>query len=420
MTTYICKVTLCSALLLLLYKILFEEQKMHVFNRYYLLAGLVLSFVFPMITYGTPSTVLPVIANAFLNSRMPANIQTIHPLYTINNVNYVIPVIIIIYVAVASILLIRYLKNIKTILLKRHDNFKVLYENQKIVLIADDVIPHSFWNCIFLNREDYLKGKIENEILYHELSHVQQKHSFDILLIEFIQVIFWFNPFMFLYKKAIQLNHEFLADEAVVRKFKDAQTYQYVLLNQVSKQSGSPITSASNYLITKKRLIMMTKPGSFVQSLCRKVAVIPVFAISVLLFGTKTSAQQSSNDLDRSIRTMLERNITFPESLFKGQDGIALVHIFNSNDSIIIKSLYSSYKDYNFGMDRNLTEIANRGAVAFKLGKSELIVPVIFHYFDKVNPDPDLTLNPEAKKIIKQIGRQIDVTTPVIMIGGPR
>jgi len=215
-----------------------------------------------MITYGTPNAVLPNVAYAFLNSRIPTDVGTIQPSVTINTINYVIPVIIIIYVTVMAFLLIRFLKNIRTILLKSGDNLKVLYENRKIVLIIDDVIPHSFWNWIFLNTEDYLKGNIENEILYHELSHVQQTHSVDILLIEFIQVIFWFNPFIFLYKKAIQLNHEFLADQAVVHKFKDTSTYQLVLLNQASKQSSPPIASASNYLVTKKRLIMMTKPMS--------------------------------------------------------------------------------------------------------------------------------------------------------------
>jgi len=163
----------------------------------------------------------------------------------------------------------------------------------------------------------------------------------------------------------------------------------------------------------------MTKPKSFAKSLCRKVAVIPVFAISAFLFSTKTAAQLGKIDLDTSIRRMLERNIAFPESLFTGENGIALLHIFKFNDSIIIKSVYTSYKDYDFRMDGNLTEIANRRTVPFKLDESEVIVPVIFHYFDKRNSEPDLTLTSEARKAINQMGRKIDVTTPVVMIGGP-
>ena len=270
-----------------------------------------------------------------------------------------------------------------------------------------------------MNKNDYLNGTIKNEIVYHELSHVQQKHSFDILLIEFIHVIFWFNPFIFLYKKAIQLNHEFLADEAVISKFENVQAYQYVLLNQVRKNSNPSITSALNYLITKKRLIMMTKPKSFVHLLCRKIAVIPVFAISIFLFGSKTSAQQTKDVLDTSIRRMLERNIVFPESLFKGKDGFALLYLYKSKGSIVIKSLYSSYSDYNFGVDQTLTEVANRNGLAANLSQSELIVPVLYQYFDGVHREADLRLTAEAKKVISQLGLDIDLNTPVIMIGGP-
>jgi len=416
MTMYIYKVILCSALLLFIYNKLFQQQKMHVFNRVYLLSSLVLSFIFPIITYGTDDAVLPNATNAFLNSRIPADVNTIRSSVIIQNGNYVTPFILI-YIIVTGILLFRYLNNIRIILLSRRNNVNVLYENRKIVLVTNDVIPHSFWNWIFLNKENYIKGKIDIQILYHELTHIRQKHTLDILLIEFIQTIFWFNPFIFLYKKAIQLNHEFLADQAVVDKFKDTVSYQFVLLNQTSKQSSSPITSASSYLLTKKRLIMMTKPKSFVKSLCRKLVIIPVFAISVFLFGAKTSAQETRNTLDTSIRRMLERNITFPESLSSGQNGIALLHIFKSKDSIIIRSLYSSYKDFDLGMDRNLTEIANELALSLKLDKPEVIVPVIYHCFDEQHREPDLSLTPEAKKVTNEMGRNIDVSTPVVMVG---
>ena len=163
----------------------------------------------------------------------------------------------------------------------------------------------------------------------------------------------------------------------------------------------------------------MTKPKSFVHLLCRKIAVIPVFAISVFLFGSKTSAQQTKDVLDTSIRRMLERNIVFPESLFKGKDGFALLYLYKSKGSIVIKSLYSSYRDYNFGVDQTLTEVANRNGLAANLSQSELIVPVIYQYFDGVHREADLRLTAEAKKVISQLGLDIDLNTPVIMIGGP-
>jgi beta-lactamase regulating signal transducer with metallopeptidase domain len=71
-------------------------------------------------------------------------------------------------------------------------------------------------NTIFINQDDYHNRKIE-ELYTHELIHVTKKHSIDILIIETLKVLFWFNPIFIFYKRAIQLNHEFLADEKVVK-----------------------------------------------------------------------------------------------------------------------------------------------------------------------------------------------------------
>ena len=120
------------------------------------------------------------------------------------------------------------------------------FDQAKLVLIEKDVIPHSFLNNIFLNKKHYLEGRIEKEILAHELAHVKQYHSFDILLAQSFQCIFWFNPLFRFYTKAIQLNHEFLADESVVRSTANQLVYQQLLL---SKASGKERFSLASPLI---------------------------------------------------------------------------------------------------------------------------------------------------------------------------
>jgi hypothetical protein len=161
-------------------------------------------------------------------------------------------------------------------------------------LINEDITPHSFLNCIFINKEAYQNGSIENEILVHESAHIQQKHSVDILMVEALQFVFWVNPFILLYKKAIQLNHEFLADEAVLKTCHDTVSYQYLLIQKANKQRGAALASQFNYSITKKRLIMMTRTKSIKKAFCRQIAIIPVLALSLFVFSTKQSLAQDT------------------------------------------------------------------------------------------------------------------------------
>ena len=115
------------------------------------------------------------------------------------------------------------------------------------------------------------------------------------LFIEILQILFWFNPFIFLYRKALLLNHEFLADEAVINKYNDVSAYQFLLLEKASNHSSSFITSQFNYSITKKRLLMMTRSKSLKNALCKQLAILPVLGIALFFFSTKTIAQETRN-----------------------------------------------------------------------------------------------------------------------------
>jgi beta-lactamase regulating signal transducer with metallopeptidase domain len=86
----------------------------------------------------------------------------------------------------------------------------------------------------------------------HEFTHVKEKHSRDVIFIELLQTIFWFNPMLIFYKKAIQLNHEYLADEAVVRVYDNVPAYQLLLLDKTAYDCNAYLTSNFNYSVTKK------------------------------------------------------------------------------------------------------------------------------------------------------------------------
>ncbi|MFO7822678.1 MAG: M56 family metallopeptidase [Cyclobacterium sp.] len=293
MIIYLIKIILCSALLISVYKALLEKEKMHQFNRAYLLGSLAFSILVPFFTFNQGTQPLPFAGGMVTETAFSLDHGVSEQTNEETSINYQSIIYLTIYISVAVLLFYRFTVNLKMILQRAWTNPIIKYKNSKIVLMPQNVMPHSFLNYIFLNAEEYINGNIQREILIHELAHVRQKHSWDIIFFEIIQVLFWFNPFLFIYRKALLLNHEFLADDAVVGTNNDVGSYQRLLLEKIGQQSSSFITSQFKYSITKQRILMMTKTKSFRNALCRQIAVVPILGISLLLFSTKINAQET-------------------------------------------------------------------------------------------------------------------------------
>lgn len=167
-------------------------------------------------------------------------------------------------------------------------------------------VPHSFLHYIFLSEESYKKGDIKEEIWQHELTHVVQRHSIDIIITELMQIFLWFNPLLFIYQKMIRVNHEFLADEAVIKSGADARGYQYLLLTPQNSMAGTFPASAFNYAITKKRLLMITKTTSPMKARVKQMMVILPVAGLFLLCCVKTVAQSAATDTVPKVNTRYE------------------------------------------------------------------------------------------------------------------
>ena len=126
------------------------------------------------------------------------------------------------------------------------------------------------------------------------MAHVRQKHTLDVLVIELFHTVFWFNPFFQLLAKAIRLNHEFLADQTAIEIHKNIAQYQLLLLQRASGYSLNHLASNLSYLLTKKRLIMMTKSESKRMAFFKKIALVPLLLGLVFVFATQGIAQDDA------------------------------------------------------------------------------------------------------------------------------
>ena len=299
MIIYILKMIACSAAFYALYHFLFIKEKMLVFNRFYLLFGLIASFIIPLLTFTVyvsastaPVKLYPV--NYFL-------IDEDKPVFTIYD--YLIILSIATVVLVTGVLLMRFIKNILRIKRIIRVSKKIKLENAQLVLVEKDTVPYSFLRNIFINKKEYEQGRVADAVIVHEMAHVKQKHSLDIIFIELLQNITWFNPFLYLYKIAIKINHEFLADEAAVRQTEDRLRYQQLLLQSVYVNNNIPLAS-SFFFITKKRLIMLQKTFKRKRAVWAGLAALPLLALLVYFLSSKVYAHDDKADKQATLQVV--------------------------------------------------------------------------------------------------------------------
>lgn len=297
MMEYILKVILCSGLFLAVYLLLLEKEKMHRFNRFYLLCTMALALVIPFIVISHTVEYISVpAAPAQLPAYDAAGDSYITPAAAAPAVNYLPLVVTVMYGLVSLLLLIRFVYNLSVIIRKAATHETVRQKNAVIVLTNSTNPPYSFFHFIFINKEQWQAGSMAPQVLQHELTHARQLHTLDILFSELLLVFCWVNPFFFLYRKYIRLNHEYLADDGVLHYFSDTTAYQYLLVQHTPGQSASVLASPFNYLTVKKRIVMMTTQTSFIQKCIKQGIVAAVVIAALFSFSTRAYTQKVQQD----------------------------------------------------------------------------------------------------------------------------
>ncbi|CAC9973908.1 N-acetylmuramoyl-L-alanine amidase [Flavobacterium panici] len=352
MTDFLIKSTISLSVLLAVYHLLLQNEKMFRFNRYFLLVSLLFSILVPFMSFEIQQDIPIVYNNAIPFSTNTGHLPIQTELIDINKdqqTNYWLSLLWIIYGLITLILSYRFVQNIYKITSKAKVSKIIVYQNIRMVLLSEKTLPYSFWNSIYMNQNDFENGLIEQELFTHEIAHVKQKHTLDVIFIEVLKTLFWFNPIFIFYKKAIQLNHEFLADENVIAAHHDVYLYQNLLLNKFNISKPIYLTSNLNFLSTKKRLIMMTKITSKTKSLMmQSLAVLGLLVIFLILAfkplplsGKKTiviDAGHGGEDIGAQIGAGQEKkiveNIANKIKLLNSKDEIEII-LLRKDDSFI-------------------------------------------------------------------------------------
>ena len=306
MELYFLKSAACLAVLLLFYKLLLEKQDMHVFNRIYLLLSVVISFVVPFITFTdyveapTEAIVYTTAESSMLPSPLPPESST--PIWP-----YVLWGL---YFGGVLFFGIKFVSNLKELLLKIRNNPQLKDSSYTNVLLKEEIVPHTFLDYIFLNKKKFEEGSIPREVFEHEQAHAAQKHSYDILFMELLQVVLWFHPLLYLTKNAIKLNHEFLADKMVLKKGTATAEYQQMLLAFSSGASHGSLAHPINYSFIKKRFTVMKTKTPTWAIWARSLLVLPVAALLLYGFSTKEVVVKETTKLLDNEKLILQEKAT--------------------------------------------------------------------------------------------------------------
>ncbi len=248
-------------------------------NRYYLLGSLIISCAISFFDF---SWLLPNLNSSYIilldaviigNEVIQESIQTYLTTFQI---------ILIIYLTGVGIFSARYLFQLLQLLHIISTNKVTRNNGISIISLEKPVSPFSFFNYIILPSSDYSKEDIEG-IIDHELIHVKQRHTIDILIMDLLAIIFWFNPVIWLYKSSIKLTHEYLADEGVLVKGYKTNFYQNLLLNQTLSIQVNTLTNNFNHSLIKRRFIMMSKSRSSTLAKLKLLLVLPAIVAIILL-----------------------------------------------------------------------------------------------------------------------------------------
>ena len=314
---YILKSAACLAVFYLFYKLLMSRDTFHRFNRFALLGLLVLSSVLPLVevSVNRPAPVHETMLT-LEQLLLLADVQAEGEVVSQPTTALWVRVALMVYLVGIVFFAIRNLWSLgRLAVLLRHGHLEQLAdwlpgrtENVRLVVHNRDIAPFSWMCYIVLSRKDLEENG--REILIHELAHIRNHHSWDLLLADLCIFVQWFNPAAWLLKQELQTIHEYEADDTVLREGVDAKKYQMLLIKKAVGTRLYSMANSFNHSSLKKRITMMLKEKSSPWARVKYLYVLPLAALAVSAFArpevSAVADELSSakvNDLVASMKT---------------------------------------------------------------------------------------------------------------------
>ena len=295
--TYELKVAVLIAVFYIFWRLLVANETWHRLNRIVLLSTALASFVLPLcvITIHQTVEVMPPVADTLPlptdETAMPMeSVPIVTNTETERPFNWLLPLTIIYIIGVVVVLSKMLLSLWRLHRMRAESKVHPLPDGYLMAVCEKVSTPFSWWNTVFMNHNDYEKGT--NALLTHELGHLRLHHSADVLLVELLTALQWFNPAMWMLRADLRTIHEYEADQQVISHgFNDIQ-YLQLLIRKAAGQGGYSLANGISNSALKKRVTMIMKPKSNHRQWLRYAYLLPIIAISLYAScETKTDYQ---------------------------------------------------------------------------------------------------------------------------------
>ncbi len=272
---YLAESSVCLALFYLVYQAFLSRETFFSTNRFFLMFSIPLSFVIPLINIPSPFRTI--------TAAHPQNyFSALSPIRT-NPLGFM-DILAVIYLLGVGFFLFRFGCKIFQLFLLIRKNGHQKCGRLKLVFIDQDTAPFSFFNFFFLNKSKISQHDLLR-IIDHELVHVNQYHTIDLLIIELLTIVEWFNPFVRPYKKSLKETHEYLADNKVIAQGYSRAMYQMLIFEQHVGLKLFEFVNSFNQSLIKRRMTMMTRGKSKTWAKSKFLLLIPAICFLVLAFA---------------------------------------------------------------------------------------------------------------------------------------
>lgn len=329
---YLVRSFFCLGILYFIWWLFMSKDTFFTVNRYYLMSSIFLSLLIPLFDFSS-ITNFGRISTAIVMQAVTIKPEEIQNVYT-NNLS-VFQVIVVVYLTGVVIFTIRFFIQLFQLLLlvKRYGISKK--DGLKFVFTDSNYAPFSFFGLVFLNckfNDDDLE-----KIVVHESVHIKQRHNYDLLLLEILTILHWFNPFTWLYRSSLKSIHEYLADEGVLLKGIDRFNYQELLLSLSLGIQVNDLTNNIHKSLIKRRFSVMLQEKSNLTSSLKYLLILPFALILLISFGmndstlkafsfegmdsiyTKIDVEPSFIGGEKELMKFLKSNVKYPEECRKNK-----------------------------------------------------------------------------------------------------
>lgn len=351
---YILKVIICSGILFGYYWSFLRNKIFHQYNRFYLLSAMILSLLLPLLKIDfwqqtdTPqASVFKVLQAVSAGDEYMSNVvitanksgwsfQQLYPLF------YWMVSVVFFLVLVKTLFAIRSL-------LKKYPVQEI--EKVSFVNTNDKSTPFSFFKYIFWNVEIDMNTHTGKQIFKHEVAHIQEKHTHDKLFVNILLIFFWCNPFFWIYRKELNMIHEFIADRKAVAD-SDTSSFAAMILQATYPQHRFELTNNFFYSPIKRRLLMLTKIDNSRISYFARLMVLPLAVLVFAAFTFKAKNNHTSFYHGKKITVVIDAG-------HGGKDAGA-----SSADGVL-------EKDLTLGIAKKIKELNSNDAIEIVLTRTE-------------------------------------------------